>query len=305
MAALPQNVSAGHTQDGYRKSGVHQFRQAVFSGESRGGGSMSKFIFTITAGRTGTAWVADFLAENLRIKSIHEPLAIDDFGNQMPDIRTMRTFNERGLDRFVRQFWERKFGGIQHFQVYAESNHTLAKCGLIEYAAEARQNDEFVFLCIRRNHVDQCLSYVNRGDFRNITIDWQWYLSCRYKRTIMNPEPFLKAMGYLGNIIWYIFEIEARQEYYKILYSEKFQFLDLDLEGMTKMDGARELLQALAWGGAGQPKLSEAKNANKTEDNVELRNHVSRCLGQVDIDPVTIAQDFIAAGRRLGSVSHV
>jgi hypothetical protein len=261
---------------------------------------MSKFIFTITAGRTGTAWIADFLAENLGIKSIHEPLAIDDFGNQMPDIRTMRTFNERGLNRFVRDFWGRKFGGIQDLQTYAESNHTLAKCGLVEYAAEARPNDEFVFLCIRRDHVDQCLSYVNRGDFRNITVDWQWYLSFRYKRVIVNPEPFLKAMGYLGNIIWYIFEIEARQEYYKNLYVGKFRFLDLDLERMTAVDGARKLLRAL--GNAGQPILSGAKNANNVEDNAELRKHVTRCLHQIDIDPAKVARDFIAGGRRLGAV---
>jgi hypothetical protein len=58
---------------------------------------MSRFIFSITAGRTGTAWITNFLGENLGIKSIHEPLGIDDFGNQMPDIKTMRMFNERGL----------------------------------------------------------------------------------------------------------------------------------------------------------------------------------------------------------------
>src|SRR5688572_8969314 len=112
---------------------------------------MSRFIFSITAGRTGTAWITNFLGENLGIKSIHEPLGIDDFGNQMPDIKTMRMFNDRGLTDFVRQFWDRKFAGIEHFHSYAESNHTLAKCGLLEYAAELQKKNEFVFLCIRRN----------------------------------------------------------------------------------------------------------------------------------------------------------
>ncbi len=153
---------------------------------------MSRFIFSITAGRTGTAWITNFLGENLGIKSIHEPLGIDDFGNQMPDIKTMRMFNERGLTDFVCQFWDRKFAGIEHFDSYAESNHTLAKCGLLEYAAEFQKKNEFVFLCIRRNHTDQCLSYVNRGDFRNITIEWQWYLNTQYKKIIVNPEPLLK-----------------------------------------------------------------------------------------------------------------
>jgi hypothetical protein len=263
---------------------------------------MSRYIFSVTGGRTGTAWIAEFLAENLGIRSIHEPLGIDDFGNQMPDIRTMRTFNERGLTEFVRQFWGRKFKGIENHQTYAESNHTLAKCGLLEYAAEARHHDDFVFLCIRRNHVDQCLSHINRGDFQNITIDWQWYLNFRYKRKIIQPEPLLK-MGYIGVIIWYIFEIEARQEYYKIIYGGKFQFLDLKMERMTQMEGARELLRSL--GITAEPKMSEAKNTNKAPENKGLRDQVTKCLSQIDFDPAKIAQDFVAAGRRLGDISQL
>ena len=260
---------------------------------------MSKFIFSITAGRTGTAWVADFLGENLKIRSIHEPLDIDDFGNQMPDIKTMRMFNDRGLTEFVRQFWDRKFAGIGHFSSYAESNHTLAKCGLVEYAAEFRSGDDIVFLCIRRNHVDQCLSYINRGDFRNITIDWQWYLDIKYKRIIVDPEPLLK-LGYLGTVIWYIFEIEARQEYYKILYQGKFQFLDLELETMTRVDGARNLLRALGEGA--EPKLGVVRNANRIGENQNLRRQIADQLRQISFNPLRTADDFICAGRRLGEV---
>lgn len=261
---------------------------------------MSRFIFSITAGRTGTAWIAKFLEEHLGIKSIHEALGIDDFGNQMPDIKTMRMFNERGLTDFVRQFWERKFAGIENYHSYAESNHTLAKCGLLEYAAEFRKNDEFVFLCVRRNHVDQCLSYVNRGDFRNITIDWQWYLSSRYKRIIVNPEPLLKK-GYVGSVIWYIYEIEARQEYYKTLYQGKFQFIDLELASMTQADGARKLLRSL--GVNAEPRLGYAINASRARENHELRNQIAAQLSQFKFDPLKTAQDFIRAGRRLGEIS--
>ena len=54
---------------------------------------MTNYIFTLTGGRTGTAWLAEFLAANLHIPAIHEPLDIDDFGANMPDIRLMRSFN--------------------------------------------------------------------------------------------------------------------------------------------------------------------------------------------------------------------
>ena len=56
-----------------------------------------KKYFTITAGRTGSAWLTSFLTANLGIDAVHEPLGIDDFGDQMPDIRTMRTFNNYGI----------------------------------------------------------------------------------------------------------------------------------------------------------------------------------------------------------------
>jgi hypothetical protein len=43
-------------------------------------------IFTLSAGRTGTAWLSDFLAVNFNCDALHEPLGIEDFGNRMPDI---------------------------------------------------------------------------------------------------------------------------------------------------------------------------------------------------------------------------
>ena len=59
--------------------------------------------FTITAGRTGSAWLASFLSLNLQIEEVHEPLGINDFGEKMPDIRTMRNFNNfRNSKKFIR-----------------------------------------------------------------------------------------------------------------------------------------------------------------------------------------------------------
>tara|TARA_B100000767_G_C19405774_1_gene385877 strand:+ start:203 stop:481 length:279 start_codon:yes stop_codon:yes gene_type:complete len=61
-----------------------------------------RLIFTITAGRTGTAWLTSFIKDNSSFLSIHEYVGIDDFGSRMPDIRTMRTFNEIGLTEHVK-----------------------------------------------------------------------------------------------------------------------------------------------------------------------------------------------------------
>jgi hypothetical protein len=65
--------------------------------------------FTITAGRTGSAWLASFLSLNLQIEEVHEPLGINDIGEKMPDIRTMRNFNNFGNNDFVQNFWNKKF----------------------------------------------------------------------------------------------------------------------------------------------------------------------------------------------------
>ena len=68
--------------------------------------------FTITAGRTGTAWLASFFSENLKIDAVHEHLGINDLGEKMPDIRTLRNFNNFGNNDYVQNFWNKKFEGI-------------------------------------------------------------------------------------------------------------------------------------------------------------------------------------------------
>tara|TARA_Y200000002_G_scaffold138199_1_gene113969 strand:- start:66 stop:371 length:306 start_codon:yes stop_codon:yes gene_type:complete len=88
-------------------------------------------IFTLSAGRTGTAWLSDFLAVNFNCDALHEPLGIEDFGNRMPDIKIMRSFNETGNNAIVKDFWKRKLSMLTS-NMHIETNHTLGKCGLIE-----------------------------------------------------------------------------------------------------------------------------------------------------------------------------
>ena len=88
-------------------------------------------IFTLSAGRTGTAWLSDFLAVNFTCDALHEPLGIEDFGNRMPDIKIMRSFTKTGNNAIVTDFWKRKLSMLTS-NMHIETNHTLAKCGLIE-----------------------------------------------------------------------------------------------------------------------------------------------------------------------------
>ena len=40
-------------------------------------------IFTLSAGRTGTTWLSEFLAVNLNCEALHEPLGVQNFGKPL------------------------------------------------------------------------------------------------------------------------------------------------------------------------------------------------------------------------------
>ena len=206
-------------------------------------------IFSLTGGRTGTKFLSLLISENTDSISIHESLRAVDFGTRMPDIRTMRLFNETGFNSEIKSFWRLKFSLIPKTKNFCETNHTLSKCGLIEHimSSEILQSETIIISLSRSDKVRHAISHLKRGDFQNKTIDWQWYLSEQYKNLIVNPKPFLE-FGRPGYIYWYIEEISARQEYYKQLYGQYIKFVDASLEQISKAEGARHLLLELGIG---------------------------------------------------------
>jgi len=259
-------------------------------------------IFTITAGRTGTDWLASFISANLKIEAVHEHLGVDDFGTRTPDIRTMRHFNDLGMTPIVNRFWKGKFDSLQNISDYCETNHTLSKCGIIEYLVSSNSNINPKFLILRRGWEDLATSYFIRGDFRNYTIIWQWYLDYRYRIKIVDFESFA-SLGGMAPVFWYIAEMEARQEYYRQLYSNRFTFVDCQLEDMVTANGARALLRTL--GSDAEPILPPKKNANVRTPSDEFRQQISAAAKKVSFDPTAIAASFIRSGRRLGTPSTV
>uniref|UniRef100_UPI002B26F1E1 hypothetical protein n=1 Tax=Leisingera sp. TaxID=1879318 RepID=UPI002B26F1E1 len=182
---------------GYQKPEITPAKAAV------SGRGQSDFIFTLSAGRTGTAWLAQFLGDNLSVNSVHEPLGVLDFGTKMPEISHMRRFNMLGMDGKMQAFWQNKLAGLR--APYAESNHTLGKCGLIEALANSDIADRSTVIILRRDLAKQCASYVGRNDFQNITIPWQWYLDMSYANIIVNPKMF-RQLGQIGWAMWYALE---------------------------------------------------------------------------------------------------
>ena len=263
--------------------------------------SAQKLIFTITAGRTGTAWLSKFIEFNSQYESIHEPLEIDDFGSRMPDIKTMRTFNDVGMTKSVVNFWEKKFETVNNLKSYSETNHTLSKCGLIEYMDQYTDlNKEVSIIILKRlDKVKQAVSYLSRNDFFHVTLQWQWYLSYRYKRKLIKSKPFLEH-GLIGIIFWYIYEMEARQEYYRILYGDRFNFVDAALEEIVTPEGAKHLGSSLAIDK--DLELPSPKNANKLQPTPEMIKLVTNFNSICQIDPKEIAKKFINSGERLAFI---
>jgi hypothetical protein len=251
-----------------------------------------KNYFVITAGRTGSAWLADFLSENLKIDAIHEPLGIDDFGVRMPDIRTMRNFNNYGNNAFVKEFWTRKFDSIPD-GTYAETNHTLCKCGLLENLAESNRSDFTALIILKRDIVKQCVSYLVRSDFGNITLAWQWYLHPSYQKKLVNFQPFAQ-LGGLGMPLWYCYEMQARQEYYRQKYSDKIEMIDVTLDGAVKEEGAKAFLKDL--GVDGNCIMPPKKNANKAKPPQQLVDQVSGIISKISFDSSKIASEAINGG---------
>ena len=151
-------------------------------------------IFTLSAGRTGTAWLSEFLAVNLNYEALHEPLGVEDFGNRMPDIKIMRSFNENGNNAIVKDFWKRKFSMLAS-NIHIETNHTLGKCGLIENISRSKLAEKSRIIILKRDIVRQCASYVVRHDFVHITTAWQWYLHPSYQKNLSIQNYFHNLKG--------------------------------------------------------------------------------------------------------------
>lgn len=159
-------------------------------------------IFTLSAGRTGTAWLSVFLAVNFNCDALHEPLCIEDFSNRMPDIKIMRSFNETGNNAIVKDFWKRKLSMLTS-NMHNETNHTLGKCRLIENISHTQLAEKSKIIILKRDIVRQCASYVMRHDFVHITTAWQWYLHPSYQKklSIRNYFHDLRELGSLFGIV--------------------------------------------------------------------------------------------------------
>ena len=257
---------------------------------------MTHYVFTMTAGRTGTAWLAKLFAANFDCIAKHEYLNFGEFGIYSQDVGLMGAFNQWGNKDRVQAFWKRKFDLIPKCSMYVETNHALGKCGLIENLQILPEGSEVTIVTLRRNWLRQAMSYLTRYDFYNMSTVWLWYLDPRYRNVIVQSKPF-RDMGMLGNIVWYIAEVETRQAYYRQLFGDKYRFVDVHLENATSHAGASALLKQ--FGHDGTVSLPEKANANPDVKPPIEEARVEALIKRIQFDPEELARAYIDAGRRL------
>jgi len=257
---------------------------------------MTEYVFTMTAGRTGTAWLAQLFATNFDCVAKHEYLNFGEFGILSQDVGLMGAFNHWGNGERVQSFWRRKFSLIPECSMYVETNHALAKCGLIENLSMLPDDATVSIITLRRSWLPQALSYLARSDFSNLTTVWLWYLDSQYQNIIVNPMPFA-GMGVEGYIVWYIAEVEARQAYYRQLFGDRYRFIEASLEDVTTPAGARRLLGE--FGHTGQISMPPRANANKPSERPIDDSRLKALIERITFEPAKLAQNYIEAGRRL------
>ncbi len=263
-------------------------------------------IFTLTPGRSGTVFLSQLLKANLKNAEIHhEQVGPNFFGTFSGTAEIFTSFNCRGNVAVVRDFWRKKFASIRQGSTltYAEISHPLAKCGLLENIHLLGERPEIHIICLHRDAEKVAWSIANRFDFANRSFTWLFALDPSYPRNICSSK-LLLPHGMLGASLWYAIEMQARTEYYKILFAKHatVKLHDAELDEITTPGGASELFSKL-----GQEILpSEVTIPPKANVSTEIffgdeeRALLQRLVKGANFDPEALAMEYIKQGRRIG-----
>ncbi len=264
-----------------------------------------RFVFTITTGRSGTAYLAELLKTNLEDAAVfHERTGWLNFGVVTPDLSDFTVFNSAGNIAKVREFWKRKLGRdlATPQRVHAETSHLLAKAGLLEnidLLTDAGGQVEVIVL--RRDVLATLWSFYNRFDFVNNGLAWAFYLDLAYPNVIVDGTPF-RELGVAGRALWYIIEMRARGEYYRQLLAAQngLRFHACSLDGIAEETGAREMFEAMDLAPSKAVICPPPRNEGaKPFFGEREREQLATLVGRFAFDEVDLARRFIDSGRRL------
>ena len=260
-----------------------------------------KLVFTMTAGRTGTAYLAELFRRNDPDALVaHEFLDWRAFGTRTPEVSHLTRFNNVGFDDYVQAFWATKLGEILETgaDCYVETSHVLMKAGLVEALTRLEGDHEIHLIAQQRDRVATMLSYRQRNDFMNIGNRYLWYLDPKYALNLVQHRPFLEA-GPPGIRLWYLLEIEARTAFYtgRLAGDSRFTVHATQLEEVTTEAGAASLLGRVM-GHEGPIDLPPKVNAGGSDHDPEARLQVAELANRVStFDAAALVGPLVQIGR--------
>jgi len=257
-----------------------------------------KLIFTLTAGRTGTAYLARLLAENIPQGRIHhEHFSPGAFGTEVPEISHMHAFNYYGNVEMIKAFWRQKLARILKLDThcYGEMAHMLMKVGLVENMQKLAKEHEIHFILLSRRLDKSLISYWRRADFANLSLVWLFYLHPVYPKNILRlkKEKFKEFKE-----LWYLYEIATRAHYYRLKYADEpnLNFHQCCLEDLNDPTNVQNLLQNLK-----EPRTLENivipppinTMAKERAVELELMQKAKALLANLPCDPEKLARQFL------------
>ena len=262
-----------------------------------------QFVFTMTTGRSGTAYLAELLGANLPdVESHHELLGWDQFGVNTPELSHMTLFNSQGNVEKVQEFWRQKLARIAATprRFYVETSHLLMKAGLIENLAPLTAVGLVHLINLQRNPAATIKSFRARFDFMNKGNMWLWYLDPDYPRNLSSPTELAK-LGINGICLWYITEVRLRAAYYEKLLAGNPNVVvhHVNMEDLRQRADASRLLGALGvTKHAGQVVIPPAQNVGPKHFNWAPgeRESLDRWVAAAQFDASALAEIAIKQG---------
>ena len=233
-----------------------------------------KYIFTFTTGRTGTAYLAEMLGQNLpNCFAVHERNRFGDYGVHTPDISHLHEFNCNGNTEYIKQFWKRKIENMPKLpeqEYHVETSHILTKAGLMENLDML--DGEVHIIIAERDFMDLMQSFHSRLDLLDIGNMWLWYLDPEYTRNLINFGPYEHVPGF-GHRAWYIKETFARAEKYEK--EGKAIFHHINTKNLSDEDTLKKLLKDISGEEPEEVHIPPPANVNPdqiphTEEEIEL-----------------------------------
>lgn len=267
----------------------------------------TKFLFTITTGRTGTTYLSKLLGENLPNAEVHhERIRYTTMGMDCPDASHMMQFNSIGKSEHVKKFWKIKSDRtiVNRPKLYAETSHFNVRAGLIESIENFTSKGKVKLLHLHRNKLDVVWSFYNRFDFANIGFSWLFSLDPDYPNVIVQSEEYLKY-GMAGRAIWYVDEMSARAAYYQELVKDlrDVSFLSVSLDRLTEEKGARRVIEFFT-GFSIANKIKMPNTQNTTEEwhfPIEKKQEIALIIDKLGGNPTELGKAFYLDGKRLSN----